>query len=64
MKREINVNFGNLLDNVKIPKMYAVRQRFEEQKIENVVDETKKQLKKAFGEADFSGKKIAVTAGS
>ena len=64
MKREINVNFGNLLDNVKIPKMYAVRQRFEEQKIENVVDETKKQLKKAFGEADFTGKKIAVTAGS
>lgn len=44
--------------------MYAVRQRFEEQKIENVVGETKKQLKKAFGEVDFKGKKIAVTAGS
>ena len=44
--------------------MYAVRQRFEEQKIENVVDETKKQLKNAFGEADFKVKKIAVKDGS
>ena len=64
MKREINVNFGNLLDDIKIPKMYAVRQNFEKRRIENIQEETRKQLENVFGETDFAGKKIAVTAGS
>ena len=64
MKREINVNFGNLLDDIKIPKMYAVRQNFEKRRIENIQEETRKQLETVFGETDFAGKKIAVTAGS
>lgn len=58
MKREINVNFGNLLDDIKIPKMYAVRQNFEKRRIENIQEETRKQLETVFGEIRFCRKKL------
>ena len=63
-KQKIKVTFGNLLDDVKIPKMYRVRQKFPDQREEDVRAAVRRELEKLFERAVFSGKRIAVTAGS
>lgn len=63
-KQKIKVTFGNLLDDVKIPKMYRVRQKFPDQREEDVRAAVRRELEKLFERAAFSGKRIAVTAGS
>lgn len=63
-EQKIKVTFGNLLDDVRIPKMYRVRQKFSRQKEEDVRSAVRREMDRLFGTEDFAGKRIAVTAGS
>ena len=55
---------NSLADNESISLIRSAELYFKKNPIENIQEETRKQLETVFGETDFAGKKIAVTAGS
>ena len=63
-ENHINVTFGNLLDNICIPQMYRVRQKFSDKRVNNVCEAVRRELEALFLEKNLSGLSIAVTAGS
>lgn len=61
---KIKVNFGNLLDDIELPKMYRIRRRFSDEKIEDIGLTVRSEMWQKFGAVNLTGKRIAITAGS
>lgn len=53
------------LDEVKIPQFVKIRQKYEDDQIENLSQHLQEEMRRVFGETEcFSGKEICITVGS
>lgn len=60
----IPVNFSDMLDDVRLPRMFRVRQTFPNDAVEDIDTEIAAQMKRILADGRADGKRIAVTAGS
>lgn len=60
----IPVNFSDMLDDVKLPRMFRVRQSFPDDSIMDIDVEVVGQMNRILADGRADGKRIAVTAGS
>lgn len=61
---KINVKIEGGFDNIKIPKMIRIKQKFNDDRIEDIESKIKEEIKNNICLSNLEGKKIAITAGS
>ncbi|MFT5875410.1 MAG: hypothetical protein ACI8WT_004403 [Clostridium sp.] len=61
---KINVMIEGGFNDIKIPKMIKIKQKFHDEAIENIESKTKVEIRNKIYLSNLKGKKIAITAGS
>jgi len=60
----IPVNFSDMLDDIRLPRMFRVHQSFPKDSVMDIDAEVAAQMKRILADGRAAGKRIAVTAGS
>lgn len=61
---EIHVTFGDTLSEISLPKMYRVRQHFDDSHITDIDGHVRREMVRFLQGKDLKGKRIAITIGS
>ena len=61
---KVNVTFGHMLSEVQLPRLYRVRQRFDDTRIPDVGAHVREEMRGFLSGRPLGGRRVAITIGS